>query len=127
MNQSALWHDSLYDAVRAAVDAIGGPKKVGALLWPAKPLAEAQRRLLHCLDPERDHKLSLDEFELIFVEARKADCHTIAQYLAGHGYKVEPTNPRDEHDQLMHEYIAAVNRMEQLTKQMQRAQLRVAE
>ena len=41
MTQQKLWHEDICDALRAAVDALGGTKRVGRALWPAKSIEEA--------------------------------------------------------------------------------------
>lgn len=113
-DQQDLWHDTLEDAVRAAVDAVGGPKRVASQLWPAKSLADARRYLLHCLDESRAEKLSLGEVEMIGTWARACGCHVLMAYLAKTwGYSApQPVEPEDERAQLQRAYIQAV---EQLT------------
>ena len=44
-SQYELIHETLNEAMTDAVRALGGSKKVGALLWPAKPVDEAKNRL----------------------------------------------------------------------------------
>lgn len=98
-DQVKLWHDCIEDAVGTAVLALGGPKKVAQILWPA--LAEsnpqtAYTRLKHCLDPERSDKLSLAEFMLIARKARDAGEHSIARYFGLNvGYDVTPIDPEE--------------------------------
>lgn len=47
MNQQKLWHEDIYDALRASVDALGGTKRVGHALWPAKTIEEAGKLAAH--------------------------------------------------------------------------------
>lgn len=121
MDQQDLWHDSLEEAQQAAVIAIGGPKKVGAMLWPTMKITDAARKLNHCLDPERPEKLSAGEFELLGQCAREASCHTIMAYLARRwGYqKPLPIQPEDEQAKLMRDFIAMGKQMEKISEQMQ--------
>jgi len=82
MAQGALWHDTIFDAVRALVDAIGGPKRVAADMWPARSLDDGHRYLLKCLDVDRPEKLGLDEFVWLMRRGREAGCHVLADFLA---------------------------------------------
>ena len=118
--QQNLWHDTIYDALRDLVTALGGPKKVGLMLWPSAAMSEAQRRMLHCLDPERPEKLAPDEVLLLMAEGRRAGCHVLAQFYAQHCfYEFKVTNPEDRRRALQQEYVDAVKRMEDLAKRMQ--------
>jgi hypothetical protein len=49
--------ESFNDALIECVKAAGGSKAVGVALWPAMGVEAAQRRLLACLNPERNEKL----------------------------------------------------------------------
>ena len=92
--QTSLWHDTVYDAVRALVDALGGPKRVAADLWPAREAADAQRYLLKCLDEDRPEKLGLDEFVWLMRRGREAGCHVLADWLAQAClYELRPVDP----------------------------------
>jgi hypothetical protein len=53
--QQDLWHDTIFDALGAAVQAAGGAKKVAAKLWPALDTTSANARLRAGLNP--DHAL----------------------------------------------------------------------
>lgn len=79
--QQALWHDTVFDATRALVDALGGAKRVAAEMWPTRDLGEAHRYLLKCLDPDRPEKLGLDEFVWLMRRGRDAGCHVLAEWL----------------------------------------------
>ena len=120
MEQETLWHDRLEDAVRAAVDALGGPKKAGAMLWPTLKIEDAARKLLHALDPDRAEKLAFAELDMIGREAAKANCHTIPAYLAdAWGYeRPRRVEPEDEMAVLQREFIASVRQQEELAKRL---------
>ena len=57
MDQPALFHDTILDALGAAVLAIGGVKKVAPLLWPNEDQATVVSRLRNALNPEHQQKL----------------------------------------------------------------------
>lgn len=82
MNQTTMWHETVYDAVRALVDGLGGPKRVAADMWPTRDLGDAHRYFLKCLDQDRPEKLGLDEFVWLMRRGREAGCHVLADWLA---------------------------------------------
>ena len=98
-DQTPLWHECIEDAVGTAVLALGGFKKVAAMLWPS--LAEsksetAYSRLKHCLNPEKAEKLSLDEFLLIARRAREVGEHSIARRFGYEaGYECAPLDAEE--------------------------------
>lgn len=119
VQQQSLWHDTLSEAVRAAVEALGGCKPVAASLWPSMPAQQAGRKLAHCLDDERAEKLSLDELDWIVREAREHGCHTIPGYLSRHGYQVTPVSKEDQADELKRDFVAAVAAAQELGKRLE--------
>jgi hypothetical protein len=123
-DQQSLWHDTLEDAIRSAVDALGGPKRVGADLWPSRRLPEAARLLNHALDVDRPEKLSLGEVELIGRLAREAGCHTIATYLMrAWGYQdPQPVEPVDELAELQRAFMASVDQQKQILQRLEQLQ-----
>lgn len=127
MNQQKLWHDDIYDALRASVDALGGTKRVGHALWPAKTIEEAGKHLDRCLLSTSAQKLSLEELMWIFSQSAAKGCHVLASHF-GHvgGYKFVPVSPEDELAELQREFIRAVNEQKTLVERMQRAQVRAA-
>lgn len=122
--QQELWHDTLEDAIRSAVDVIGGPKRVGSTLWPTKRIADAARLLSHCLELERPEKLSMGEIELIGRLAHDAGCHTVATYLMrAWGYQdPQPIEPRDEMAELQRQFVRSVEDQKAILKQLERMQ-----
>lgn len=123
-DQQALWHDTLEDALRSAVDYLGGPKRVGADLWPTRRIHEAARLLNHALDVDRPEKLSPGEIELIGRRAAEAGCHTVATYLMrAWGYQdPQPMNPPDELAELQRAFMASVDEQRQLLQRFERMQ-----
>lgn len=123
-DQQELWHDTLEDAIRSAVDAIGGPKRVGSLLWPTKRITDASRLLSHCLELDRPEKLAMGEIELIGRLAHNAGCHTIATYLMrAWGYHdPQPVEPRDEAAELQRQFVAAVQAQKDIMRRLERLQ-----
>jgi hypothetical protein len=57
--------NSINSMLIECVKAAGGSKRVGPLLWPEKPVLDAQKLLLACLNEDRPEKLSPDQAFLI--------------------------------------------------------------
>lgn len=88
--QQVLWHDSILDALGAAVQAAGGIKRVAGKLWPALDATSAAARLRACLNPDHAQKLDPEETDMIIGLAADADDHSVMQYLARkHGYELQ--------------------------------------
>ena len=109
MDQTSLWHETLEDALGDVVRALGGPKKVGALLWPALPVEDAARKINHCLDRDKSNKLSADELLLILKEGRRIKCLTALAFInrACDCSDPIPTDPETETARLMRQYVEA--------------------
>lgn len=82
MQQTDLWHDTIFDALGAAVQAAGGVKRVAGRLWPALDSSSATARLRGCLNPEHAQKLCPEEFVMIGELAREAGDSSIGSFLA---------------------------------------------
>lgn len=127
MQQSALFHDSIYDALGADIALIGGVKKVAGMLWPSLDPSMAATRLRACLNPEHAQKFGPDEVLQIKRWAREAGSTATIQYEAQQlGYRIECVEPEDELEQLEREnnelLKALSRRMERL--EMLRTKLR---
>lgn len=110
MSQQSLFYEDVFDVARAMVQAAGGTKAVASKLWPHKPIAEAQRELLDCLNRERPRKFCIEEFLALIRMSRDAGFHQGKHWIdSDTGY--QPTNPVDplvERDRLAEE-LAALN------------------
>lgn len=96
--QPPLFVETIYDALKAVVAALGGPKTVGARLWPAKSVDDARKLLLDCLNADRPEKLDPEQVVLLFRLAREADFHVAKHWLDTEtGYL--PSQPADPHDE----------------------------
>lgn len=96
--QPPLFVETVYDALKAIVGQLGGPKTVGVVLWPAKSVDDARKHLLDCLNPERNEKLDPEQVVMLFRLAREADFHLAKHWLDTEtGYQPSlPANPADE-------------------------------
>jgi hypothetical protein len=100
--QSELFHECLAEALRTAVMALGGFKKVGVTLWPELSAERAGRDLSDCLQPGATRKLSLEQIELIICRAREIQCHAPMAYLSDVA-DYEPPTPIDPETQVLKE------------------------
>lgn len=101
MQSEMPFYEGVEDALRAALQAIGGAKKVGILIWPDKSVDESARRLLDCLNPTRSEKLDYTQIMYIFREAKNVGCHAPFAWFASEiGYDVKPVTRAEEVDRL---------------------------
>lgn len=89
------------DAMRAAVQALGGAKEVGVMLWPDATPDTAGRKLHDALNPARPEKLELSQIMLVLARAKEAGCHGPFQWLASRvGYEARPVTRAEEVDRV---------------------------
>lgn len=93
--QQQLWHDTIFDALGAAVQAAGGVKRVAHKLWPALDVESAAARLRGGLNRGHAQKLGLDEFIMIGQLAREAGDNSI-MILLGRvlACEIKPISPK---------------------------------
>jgi len=101
MQAELPFYESPEDALRAAVQALGGAKKVGALLWPDLTIDNAGRKLLDCLNTSRSEKLDVSQVMRVFSLARDAGCdEPFLWFAAGIGYEARPVTRDEQVDRL---------------------------
>jgi hypothetical protein len=99
MQSELPFYEGPEDALRAAVQALGGAKKVGALLWPERTADAAGRLLLDCLNPARSEKLEMGQLLYILRQARESGVHAPMQWFAAEcGYDAKPITRAEEAD-----------------------------
>ncbi len=120
MTQSELFYDDIHSALRATVEMLGGTKKVGSKLWPALSVAAAQTELLHCLNPEKNRKLSLDELMAVWRWSREQGIHILAEFIGQEfGYEIKPITREQKQAALLERYEAMRAEVLSLAKAMQ--------
>jgi hypothetical protein len=120
-DQQPLWHDDIQDATRTCIAVLGGPKRVGAMLWPETTADQAAQRLNRSLDDDRREVLHIHQYLLIWREARKQGC------LAGVAYVNSecdcappiPTDPEDERDRVQRLFVESVKQQQALIERME--------
>lgn len=101
MQTEMPFYETPEEALSAAVQHLGGAKKVGAMLWPDKTADTARSRLLDCLNTAQPAKLDLSEAMFIFKKAKEAGCHSPFIWFCGDiGYESRPTSKAEETDRL---------------------------
>lgn len=89
------------DALRAAVQSLGGAKQVGAQLWPDKTPDAAGRLMQDCLNPSRNEKLDVTQVMFVLRKAKEAGVHAPFTWFAGEvGYDARPVTKAEEADRL---------------------------
>lgn len=125
MDQPALFHESITDALRDIVKHLGGVKKVGSEMRPDLTIDNAGRWLSDCLNDDRREKLSPDQVLYLLKRGREIGSHEAMAFIAQEcGYAApQPVEPEDERAALQRQYIEmgramlkAAERIEALTK-----------
>lgn len=100
-NEMPFFEDEL-EALKAAVQALGGAKRVGHMLWQDKTIDAASRQLLDSLNPSRNEKLSLSQMMFILRAAKEAGHHAPFQWIAAEvGYDAHPVSRCEEVDRMV--------------------------
>lgn len=122
MNQPALFHESINDALRELVMSLGGTKAMGSRMRPELPADHAGRWLNDCLNDSRREHLTPEQLMWLLAEGRKAGIHGAMSYVnSGCGYSVPlPVDPEDERAKLQREYIEAARAMQHLAERIER-------
>jgi hypothetical protein len=129
MEQLNLIHESVNDALRSAIAALGGVKRVASNLRPAWEPDRAQKWLSNALDETRPEKLEIHDYIWIFREAKRIGYHAAMSYFAREcEYDAAPVEPETELARLQRDYINAVRALSMLTPKIeeQKARLSVA-
>ena len=114
--QYELIHESFNDALREVVQALGGTKKVGAMMRPDRSADEAGRWVSDCLNLERREKFDPEQVAWLLREGRRIGCHSAMNYLAQDaGYQSTPIEPQDEKAELQRKFIEATRTLVKLS------------
>lgn len=101
MQADLPFYEGPEDALRAAVQALGGAKKVGGMLWPDKGADAAGRHMLDCINPGRNEKLDLSQVMAVLRLAKEQGHHAPMTWIAAEiGYDVHPVTRAEEVDRL---------------------------
>lgn len=121
MTQQPLFCEDIYEALRTIGQAYGGSKKIGAYLWPDKPLDKAAQLWTDCLNRSRPEKLDPEQVIAVLKIGRQIGCHAGIFFIDNEcGYRSEPIEPEDERAKLQREFIKAKEHMAQLIQSLER-------
>ena len=125
MNQSALFHDTIYDAIGADIAAAGGFKVVAGKLWPTESNAAAKLR--NSINPEQPHKLCPDEVLAIKRLAKEVGSTATVDYEAQQlGFQPTWLDPKDEAEELRREVRDLLEHVTRKLDRIERAEERGA-
>lgn len=124
--QQEMFHESVHDALKATVAALGGLKVVGVQLWPEKPVDEAARYMADCLNPDRPHGLHPEKLLLLLRLAHAKGAHGAFTWISREVGYADPTpiEPEDEFAELQRLFIRQVDTLDGLMKRMERVRER---
>ena len=101
MQSDLPFYEGPEDALRAAIQALGGAKKVGVALWPDKGVDAAARLLMDCINPARNEKLDYTQHMLVYKMAKDIGVHSPFAWCAAQiGYDIKPVTKAEEVDRL---------------------------
>lgn len=128
MEQAALFHETIYDALGTLVSALGGPKKVGSMLWPEKTIDAAAQLVRDCLNPARKERFDPEQTLFLLAKGREVGCHDAMHFACERaGYeRPRPTDPEDELSKMLREYLDIEKRRSVLQPKIEEARLRLA-
>jgi hypothetical protein len=120
VNQTALFHDTIYDALGADIAAAGGFKVVAGKLWPAENPSTSATKLRNAINPDQAQKLCADEILQIKRLAQEAGSSATVQYEAAQlGYVCTWVAPEDELERIERENN---DLLKAIAKRMERAE-----
>lgn len=113
--------DSLDDALADVVRQLGGHKRVGPLIWPAKCPDAAGRLLADCFNPDRPARLSPEQVMFVLRLGRQAGADTAMQWMLAqlHYAPTRAVNPHDEVAELQRQMGQLLDAAGTLTKRLE--------
>lgn len=113
--------ETFSEALIECVKALGGSKKVGAMMRRTRPIEESSRWVRDCLNADRRERFDPDEVIWLLREARKVGCHVAMHFLADEtGYShPSPVEPADESAELQRQFIESVRLQQALVERLE--------
>ena len=125
--QMSLHHESMADALREVIQAVGGTKAVGERMFPDMPIDHAASRIRDCLNHDRRDRFTPDQVMMILRMGHQAGCHAGMIFIArdlGYSDPV-PVEPEDEVARLQREFVEASKSLMTMANKIERMQSRV--
>lgn len=126
--QAKLFHESIYDALGTLINALGGPKRVGPMLWPEKLLDASSQLARDCVNPSRKERFDPEQTLLLLKKGREIGCHDAVNYICeAAGYTApDPVEPETELAKLLREYLELKRREGQLEPKIEEQRTKLA-
>lgn len=120
--QQSLWHEDIYEALGTDIQALGGNKVVGPMLWSQMPPDKAGERLSSCLNRTRAEKLDPEQVLLIMRKAREVGSFATMWFSAQacNFEKPEPVDPESELAKRQREFIEASKSLQHMLADIER-------
>jgi len=121
METAALFYESMEEAQRDDVRALGGLKVVGALFFPEKDVEAAARALADKINAGRRERLTDEQERLLMRMARekRGFSATLAYLCDDTGFdRPKPIAPADKAAQLMREFNRSVESLGRIQKEL---------
>lgn len=125
MAQQSLWYDTVYDALRADIDAAGGNKAVAKALWPTVDVVTGANKLANATNPNQAQKL--DPAEVLAIKRLALDSGSTATInfeSQQFGFRIEWLDPLDEQQELDREIRDLLKVVMRKQEQRERAESR---
>jgi hypothetical protein len=101
MQNELPFFEDVEQALTQCVQALGGAKVVGHMLWRDKQMEDARSLLLNCLNSSRKEKLDYTQVMFLFREAKNAGCYAPFEWYSGEiGFDARPVTKAEETDRL---------------------------
>ena len=119
--QMQLIHETINDALREVIQAAGGYKKVGAMMFPDIPADHAAGKVRDCLNSERRERFTPEQVMMIARIGRQVGSHALMTYMAREsGYAdPAPVEPEDEVARLQREFVEATKSLAGLASRIE--------
>lgn len=116
-------HETLHDALRDLISALGGAKRIGPLMRPEKTIDEATRWILDCLNPDRREKFDPEQILWLLREGRTNGCHLAMEYVNRFCLyePPRPVNPEDRLALLLESFNNKTDELADLAKEIRSA------
>ena len=114
--------DNIDEALSGIVLALGGNKKVGAMLWPDLPIERAAQNVRDRLNGDRRELFSPQQVVFLLKKARDCGYHAGMRWLASEcGYTGTKPAERDEMKaDLQRQFIQSVAVVQSIAKKIER-------
>jgi hypothetical protein len=121
MDTGKLFYEDELDAIRVAIQAIGGNKEAAKLLWGVD-YKGGEQRIRDSLNPHRDEKFSFREVIVLSRRARDLGCHALAVYYNAEAGYAPPVaiSKEDEKAELDRQVLEAVSGLRNLLDRAER-------